>query len=302
MKSKLISKYLVASLLLFNVSFAYSQLTILSGIKGGSYNQVANDINKVCNNTHKITLSKGSYYSFHQLMMKPQKTDVAFLQADVMFVGVGEYEGTENVKVLLPLGQEEIHLIVKKSSNINALIDLSNKFIGIGSREQGTNITARFIELQTTYNFNFVEVAFEYSFDALMKDKIDAFYFVGSIPVDKLKNLDEKYKNQFKLVPITDKSLARYYHKTVIKAGTYDWVTKDVETYAVDYVLATNIEKETPEKLEMLTKLLTDIKNNIEKLKKEGHPVWKQVDFDFKKNKDINYEIHPVAKKVFGVK
>jgi len=293
------TKYLVGIILLLNASFAFSQLNILSGVEGGSYNQVANDINKISGNSHKILLSKGSSYTFHNLMMKPQKYDVAFLQGDVMLVGKEQYEGVENVKVLLSLGMEEIHLVTTKSSNINSLKDLSEKFIGIGTKEQGTSITAQVIHSLTGFNLYLVGIPFDDCFDALLSGKIDAFFFVGSAPVSKLNDLDDKYKNEFKLVPIKHQSLTKYYKKTVIKAGTYSWVTEDVETYGINHVMATNIEKETPERVEQLTKLLTAIKENIEKLQKEGHPVWKQVDF---KAVCDNYEMHDVAKKVFGLK
>jgi TRAP-type uncharacterized transport system substrate-binding protein len=104
--------------------------------------------------------------------------------------------------------------------------------------------------------------------------------------------------NHLELVPIKDKELEEFYKKVTIPANTYHWQEKDVETFAVQIVLAVDIEGETDADKQALRKLLADIKNNIDKLQEEGHPAWKRVDFNFS---DINWEPHDVAKEVFDL-
>jgi len=76
----------------------------------------------------------------------------------------------------------------------------------------------------------------------------------------------------------------------VVKSGTYPWLGKDVKTYAVASVLATNIKGETPEQHQAIIQLLNDIHNNIGELRKNGHEKWKEVDFDFSHLKWPVYE------------
>ncbi len=287
-------------LMLLAFASAYSQKIILSGVEGGSYNLLAKDIQKITQVSTEVGTSTGSVYNFNQLIAV-NDTDISFMQYDVLkyFRDIENAADIDKLKVILPLSFEEIHLIVLKDAPINCLADLKGKNVAIGSLTQGTNVTAKLIKHITMTEWVDVDLGFKDVFASLLSGQIDAFFFVGASPVGKLNELSERSKNLIKLVPIENPKLQNIYKPTVIKKGTYRWEDKDIPTFSVQSLLVANTAKETPEEIKSLELLLTDIKNNIEKLRKEGHPKWKEIDFDFSK---VKWEIHPSAKKIFDLK
>lgn len=300
-KSILLIAVLAVSTFLSNA--VQAQMNILTGFKNGSYYQMAEDIKSHVDTSLKVVSSEGNYYNFMQLRnLRKNGFDIVFLQYDVLFAGTYGFEDLkkiQNIRALLPLGKEEIHLVAKKDSKIAGLADLAGKKVAVGGINQGTVITARFIQDFTKIKWTNVNITFDESFDALMKGDIDAFFFVGTMPVRKFNNLEPHVKSAIKLVPVSHTALEKVYTKTVIPAGTYDWLTEDVPTISVGFALATNITGETPADIKKLETFLKGIKDNIAILQQEGHPGWKKVDFNFNK---INAEVHDVSKKVFGVK
>ncbi|MCF8298779.1 MAG: TAXI family TRAP transporter solute-binding subunit [Saprospiraceae bacterium] len=341
MRTKSLLKVLIVLVFACSTFVSKSQIKILTGFEGGSYYEMANDLNKVIPPNKKITsetrqvpvvdstgkalldeegreitedvttsdtvitnfaevmTSDGSYYNF--LKLNKSNVDVTFLQYDVILYEElkdlkRKFQKTENIRILLSLGVEEIHLITKRDNDkINSLKDLKKKNVGIGSAMQGTNITAKFIKEKTGINWYDVEIPFDKAFRALMNDDIDAFFFVGAAPVNSLNKLSPTLKDQIKLVPIVDDKLKDAYEPATITADTYTWVDKDVQTYGVRSVMVASIADETPQQAEKLSSFLNAIKNNLTKLQAEGHPAWKVVNF---KDNGIEWEFHDVAKKL----
>jgi uncharacterized protein len=274
------------------------QVTLMSGLAKGSYNQIAKDIQQISGTEIQIIESEGSRDNFFAI--QESKVDFAFLQYDVLFYQASLEDiiskKTEAIRIVLPLGFEEIHLITRKDKNINNLSDLHRKKAGIGSQFQGTIITVHYLRQLTGVKWKDVIISFEDAFDALKQDKIDAFFFVGSAPVARLNNISEDCRDLLKLVPIENESLKDYYTKSLIPAGTYTWAEEDVPTYAVRYALVNNILNESEEDRNTIRTLLTDIKNNMNTLLEEGHKVWRTVDFNIE---NIAWEVHEISKSMF---
>lgn len=290
---------LVSFTFIWNVSNA--QLKLMSGFMEGSYFQMASELKKVADMDIDVIPSHGSRDNFFELRMNT--IDVAFLQYDVIYyqttLGEEVDKKIKNIRLLLPMGYEEIHLITTKSSGIKTLDDLKGKKVGVGSKYQGTLITNSYIKSQVNGKWKDVKVSFDKAFEYLEKGKIDAFFFVGAAPVAKFFIIPEKLKDNITMVPITNPELNDLYAKVTIKSGTYDWLSEDVETYAVRFALATNITDETEADKEELKKFLTEIQLHIGELKKDGHKMWKNVDFEF--NRTI-WDVHEVAIEVFNIK
>ena len=104
------------------------------------------------------------------------------------------------------------------------------------------------------------------------------------------------YNQLIRLVPIKDERLGQFHKKSIIPAGTYPWLFYNVETYSVNSFLVTNTTNEAPADAEILEKFLLSIRDNHATLKSEGHPMWNEVDLKYN---NIQWDIHPVAKKVF---
>jgi len=278
-------------------------LTIVSGVESGSYFQIAQDLVNYSGVKIVIKPSKGAINNYDMLINDPS-INMGMVQFDVLQKGKQvDYQNktkvSENLKVLLPLGYEEIHLITATNSNIMTLKDLAGKKVSVGvPSKEGTSITAGLLKSITEVPWIDVNLSFDSAFVALIKGDIDALFFVGYAPIQKLKELLPTYNQLIKLVPIKEASLNQFHHQTTIPIGTYPWLYYDVQTFAVRAYLVSNIKTDNQMVTESYEKMLKNIKNNFNVFKEKGHPVWKRIDLTFK---DVKWDIHPAAKKVFGL-
>jgi TRAP transporter TAXI family solute receptor len=258
----------------------FSQLKITSGINGEIYNQFAVDIKNNTDVMLEIHTSQGSNDNLNKLLN--DSFQLGFLQYDVLLYN--ELENPEikkKIKVMLPLYDEEIHLITRSNSPINSLNDLRGKRVGIGSEMSGTNVTAKFISYKTMIKWKSLNIPFENDFKALLNDSIDAFFYVGAAPSNFLKSLSPDVQKLIKLVPLQNKQLKDFYLQKTIKKGTYPWLNQDIPTYSVKSLIAVNtanIDEKTAGEVEAL---YNDLKGNLKGIQKNklSHPKWKDVDF-----------------------
>jgi len=318
---------LLLSFIFIAASTLKAQVKIVTGFKNGSYTEMANDIKKIAKDVTKIDTSfvkegefkinktdvpfvtikttTGSYFNGKRLIgnINKKEKEVFFIQEDVLTFIKDKCQRergkdcTKDVRILLPLGKEEIHLITRADSRIKSLKDLRNRTVSIGSVNQGTNITASTIKEITGINWKSVNMSFGKAKTALLSGNIDAFFFVGSAPVKDIASAGTD--SRFKLIPIVDKRLDKHFVKSSIFADSYKWIDADVETYSVQVFLATNVKTEDFEDTENVRILLSTIKQNIAKLQEKGHKGWTTVKFDF--STVSNWEIHEAAKKVFDL-
>jgi TRAP-type uncharacterized transport system substrate-binding protein len=186
----------------------------------------------------------------------------------------------ESVKVVVPLAKEEIHLVTLKNSGINGITDITDStMIAIGKRSQGTYITANNIKDKTRIFWMSLPVLYEDALRMLLINQMDAFFVVGSAPLEKLNLNPQALSAELALVPLDNyNDWAKYYDKDVITAGTYKWLEEDVPTYSVQSLLVVNEKKLTDDDKKMLGNLIDGITANLENLKANGHPKWKEVD------------------------
>jgi len=331
------------------------QLKIYSGFAGGSYYQMAMDMQKMTRKlygtpqyeiqeqrlpkidpatkdtlknddgtiqedviVHKIPTgdtidflevreSDGSYYNF--LKINKVDVDLTFLQYDVLLYedvkDLGrKFKKTEDIRILLPMGSEEIHIITLKDNKIDNFGDLKKKRVGIGSSLQGTNITAKYIKEITGSKWTDVDIPYDKAFRALFSHDIDAFFFVGNAPVYDLKTLPKSMKDKLKLVgiPEDEKLKEAYGDQIEINNSIYTWVEKPVKTYAVKSLLVTSLagypenSEEAKQKEEQITKLLKAIKQL--KDTKGYHEAWKSI--KFQKDPVIEWKYYAPALKLYN--
>jgi len=283
---------------ILNPKGVLSDLILLSSSEGSSSYQFAQDMQKISSKVKGIKVSQGSMHNLRELINRDE-TYVTFLQFDVLIQQQLEDAAyltnySENIRILLPLGNEEIHLIIRKNDRIHTLKDLKKKRVAIGTINEGTYVTAGLIKELTRSKWIDVPMTTDSALTALANNKIDAFFFVGSAPISKLQKLPAQ--TNFAILPITDKKLDDIYTKTTIKASTYLWEDQNVETYSIKSVLVTNIADETIEQRENIKQLLIDIHDKIDILKKDGHPKWKEVNFDLK---SVYWEAYKTSKTIF---
>jgi TRAP transporter TAXI family solute receptor len=294
MKKYFVSVITIIALIAITAVNSDAQIKVLSGLDGGTYFHLATDIAHNSTQPVEVLTSNGSMDNFKQLMAD-NDINIAFMQYDVLLTNkLLNNKLQDEVNVLFPLFlDEEIHLIAKKGSKIKKLKDLKGKKVAIGTPEQGTHVTALTIKEKTGIDWDNVEMGSNEAYEALMRGEIDAYFYVGGMPINSLLDLPDTA--QIQLVNIKDKRLNDIYRKKKIEKGTYLWQKKTVKTYAVPTLIVVKIKDMSLETEKQVNKLLDDINKNIKKMQETGHPKWKEV---YYRNQDIDWPYYYVRAKV----
>jgi len=295
MKTKSILNLLIVLVFIIFSTEGKSQIQIVSGMEGGTYNQLTHDIQNIIELPIDIFTSEGALDNYQQLM-EENGINITFLQYDVLLAEeLINPRVKDRIRVLLPLFlDEEIHLIAKKDDKINSLSDLEMKKVGVGAITQGTKVTAQTIKNRTGINWEDVEISSNESIEALMNGDIDAFFYVGGAPISFLQTISDIGLDKIKLVSIKHKKLNDIYTKAKITSGTYTWAKYDVFTYAVPTLMVINISKISDDFKQDVERLYFGIKSNVNKLQTEGHPKWKDVYYE---NTTINWPYYYIPEK-----
>jgi len=285
MKNK---KIIFGSLLLLAFASApSSQLTILSGSDQATQYSLAQDIVSIVTDTLKFKIvnkeTNGAADNFNQLADPKSQYKLAIIPADFLYYMQAQdmkfnTQKTKNLKVLVPLGYAQIHLVAKASKGFKGLKDLQGNKVAIGSAEQGTYRTALLIQERSDVNFVPMNTNFENSLRDLSTSQISAFFIVSSAPITKLDVNPQSMADQLALVPLEDfNDWAKYYKKDTIFKSEYKWLDHDVPTYSVPTVLVVNESKLSSNERTQVLELKSGIQNRIDKLKATGHPQWKEI-------------------------
>lgn len=266
-----------------------AQMIILSGPTQGTYKIFVDDmINVLGGDTSGFVnvVSTGSGNNYKELIDPTTPVKIAMVQVDYLYYQQmldrkNNTEFADQVQVLLPLANEEIHLVTKKSSGIRSLADLKEKIVGVGTQQSGTYATAIMIKDKSEVFWNTKILDFDQSLRELMGDKIDAFFAVGTAPLLKLDlNPISMVEPITVITPENINDWARYKTPGVIESADYKWLDYDVPTYSVRTLLVVNESKLTEDDRLQLLKLVNGLKTNLEVLKLKGHEKWREVDFN----------------------
>lgn len=274
-------------MLLSFLSGPATQLAILSGSKNATQYRFVEDIVTIVAPTLDFKIvnkeSRGAANNFTQLSDPKSPYKLAIIQADFLYYMQTQdmrlkTERTKHLKVVLPLGDEQIHLVTKASNGYTGLKDLGKKNIAVGSEEQGTFRTAMLMRERSKVDWSSQNIHLEDALAALNLGKIDAFFIVSAAPIKQLDLNPQSMVDKLALVPLEDfNEWARYYKRDTIYKTDYKWLDHDIPTYGVPALLVVNESKLTEEERMSVGKLKTAIETSYEQLKVKGHPEWKKV-------------------------
>lgn len=294
MKTKISLLVLLFSVFLF--SDVIGQMVILSGPEDASYYRFVEDINDVLgSDSEKPYINKktqGAMYNFNQITDPKTPYKVALVQSDLLFYMQASdmrnnTHKTKDIKVIIPLAKEEIHVVTKKSSNLNKLQDLDSAIVAIGNKNQGTYVTSSIMKDRSNMYWISRNIHFDQALKDLYLNEIDAFIIVGSAPISKLDLNPRAMTDELALVELEDfNDWAKYYDNDTIYKEDYKWLEKDVPTFGVKTVLIVNEAKLTDDDRSEIAKLTNGIKSKFDILKEQGHPKWKEVDLSDWDNSD----------------
>ena len=281
-------KLLLITATVFFTSNVFAQLEILSGPKLASYYQIVEDMKNIIGSDAQQPFvnqeTSGAAYNFDQVADRNTRFKLAIMQSDYLqlmkaYDNLNNTEKTKNIKVICPLANEEIHVVVKKSSGITNLQGLENKIVAIGSKNQGTFATATFMKERSQVNWVAQHIHFDQALMDLAEEKIHAFIIVGSAPIEKI-NIDPRVMiDPLTIINLEDlNGWAQYYDSAVINKDDYKWLEENITTFSVKSVLIVNDVKITNTDRAEIKRLMDGIRSNRAKLNDQGHPAWKEID------------------------
>lgn len=291
---------LYAFIFIVNSSDIFGQLTILSGPKQASQYSFTQDIKVMVDPkldfdiTNKST--KGASDNFKAITDPNTPYKLAIIPSDyLMYMQAQDKrlntQNTNNLKVVVPLSDQQIHLVTKASKGFKELRDLHGKVVAIGTPNQGTYLTANFIKDRSGVQWISKNMHFDDAYEALSEDEIDAFFIVSTAPIDKL-NVNPSAmaaSDKLALIPF-DNSIEwdEYYKADELTHADYKWIDTDapVATYSIRGLLVVNEAKLSDAERRDVEELRVGIIGQIEQLKERGHPDWKNTDLKDWKDSD----------------
>lgn len=270
---------LIGTMLFAPAINAHENFTLYGGFQKGTYAVVSQDIKKVCAPEVNIeTESGGSVANLNALIKTPVARNgyrLALIQKDVYDTIVRPITGQKPVKMVMPLFNEEILILVNKSKGIKTLPELNGKKVAAGLTTSGMWFTSTIIERTLNIKWLNVERTPEESILLLLTGEIDAMMLVGSHPLRLLQELPSSFSRHVDVLgmdgyDVIDKV---YERSETIPESTYIWQTRPIRTKATTtYLIAA---QDVPDVA--LKEIKSCIMNNLPALKKMGHPKWKQL-------------------------
>ena len=257
------------------------KLGIITGGPKGTYYQFGLDLQELMKSQGyelEVFSSAGSVENVYAVFKRPG-VQLGLVQSDVLaFVAKVQTNPAlkriaQKTKMVFPLYNEEIHVVGKK--NINDFNDLDGKRVAIDKEGSGTYFTAKLLfEISRIKPAEMLPLGTEEALERVKAGTLDAMVYVSGYPV-KLFKENVHDGDYVKLIPLTNQNVLQFYPQAVIPAGTYEWQKEDVPTAAVKAVLITyDYRFGQCAEVGQFAKILYE---NIEWLRRHGHPKWKNV-------------------------
>lgn len=274
---------------------------MVTGPLTGTYIRFGNDIAKVASNYDvnvMVKESKGSIANIKRIS-SAENAALGIVQSDVL----GYLNRTKNphsrkiakdLRVVFPFYKEEVHLLANKS--VQSFDDLTGKRLVVGTEGSGNWLTSmNLLSMMEVKPKALLRLSPAEGVIAVLKGRADAMIFVGGRPVKLFKNLEdlarmeaEGYKNLIEnihFVPMRDERMLKEYTTSEITPEDYSFVKETVPTVAVTAVMMSynfsDIDNPySRSRCEELGRVADAIRVNIDRLRAEGHPKWKEVNLD----------------------
>ncbi len=272
------------------------------GFKGGTYESVAKSLNGVIPVSFTIVNTQGSNEIIR--MISEGKADFGIAQIDIFLdIDKREPQVTDNVKFLIPLYAEELHIIADRK--IKSIDGLAGMNVSVGARNSGTAGTALIVIDQLDLMDRIKAMRFADTKDGLEElksGKVDSLFIVSGAPVELLSGLDAAFLEKFGLLSFSGDQYNRiiknkyHYRKGVVGPRDYSWLGENVNTLAV--VSAIIVSKDIS--AQTVTDVIKAIFANRKALEKK-HPKWKEMDDTTIRwyLEGRNYLFHKATKKAF---
>ena len=236
------------------------------------------------------------------------QSEVGFTMADAALDALnGEDKfksGKVDVRTLMVLYPNRMHVVSIEGAGINTMADLKGKRVSTGSPGSATEVMAfRVIEaagLDKDKDMKRERLGVAESVNAIKDRKIDAFFWVGGLPTAAVTDLGATPGLKIKLVDhdeVVAKMNAKYgalYVTDTIPAKTYPGQDKDNKISTVWNILVTN-SKMSDQLAYDVIKTIFDKKPDLVAVHKEAE----SIDYKYQKTGNSPIPWHPAAIKYF---
>ena len=208
-------------------SIQTKDLSLTSGSDGSAYQKISEQIIDSAQKVGNLNIaddynSQGSQENLERLLR--QETDFALLQLDVASQAMKKGQ----VRAVVVLAHEYIHLITHTDAGAKSIADLAGKPVAIGTEGTGVYFTAKRLLEATELDIRQVKSPLDKSFTQLRNGKVAALVHVGPLAVHQkiktefdqdrklyLKGLTENMVNYLRI------NFPESYQKASIPQGSY---------------------------------------------------------------------------------
>lgn len=294
--------HLVFALLVFAANPVQADdksLGMVSGPKAGTYVAVGGDIARVAEKAGvkiEVKESGGSIDNIKRIT-SGENAALGIVQSDVLgFLSRSKNPDSirvaSNLRLVFPLYREEVHVLANQS--IKSFSELKGKKVVIGEDGSGSMLTAiNLFSVMGVVPEAMMKIAPAEGLVSVMRGEADAILFVGGKPVRMFKNLEnilsgnnEEYKkllSKLHFIALKDPLMLEEYSPAEIVPADYSFVKERIPTVAVTsaliaYDFSPSSRQSNKDRCEEVRKVADAIRTDLDSLKKDGHPKWKEVD------------------------
>ena len=234
------------------------------------------------------------------------KPYVAFSMVDAVLdaaKGQQKFQGRKvDVKTLLVLYPNRMHVVTTESTGIKSMADLKGRRISAGSPGSATEIMAfRVMEgagLDPMKDVTRERLGVAESANALKDKKIDAFFWVGGLPTAAVTDLASTPGTKIRLIDHADaveamnKKWGNLYYADVITKSTYAGMATDNKMASVANILVANSSMPDEQAYKIVKAIFDHQKDLI-----AVHQEYANVKISIQKNASTSVPFHPGAEK-----
>ena len=234
------------------------------------------------------------------------KPYVAFSMVDAALdaaKGQEKFKGRKvDVKTLLVLYPNRMHVVTTESTGIKTMADLKGKRISAGSAGSATEVMAfRLLEaagIDPMKDVNRERLGVAESANALKDKKIDAFFWVGGLPTAAVTDLASTPGTKIRMIDHADavdamnKKWGNLYYIDVISKSTYAGMAADNKMASVANILVPNSNMPDEQAYKVVKAIFDHQKDLI-----AVHQEYANVKIGSQKNVATSVPFHPGAEK-----
>jgi len=282
-------------------------LNIATGGTAGTYFPLGGALSEIWNKNisgvNSTAQSTGASVANINLL-KEKKADIIFVQNDITYYaanGVELFEDKyEDIRGLAILYPETIQLVTLENKGINSIADLKGKRVAVGAAGSGAEANARQILNAAGITYDDITaqyLSFAEAANNLKDGNVDAAFLTAGFPTAAVTDIAAQH--DVKLVSFEDSLIEKlttdypYYTKNVIPANTYSGEDEDIQTVAVQAMLAVTSDMDE----ELAYNLVKSMYDNLDRVK-AAHTVGELIKPETG-TEGMSIELHPGAQKYF---